>query len=464
MQAISVVDESLLRNFAPVDVSIDLGGLPSRIKANNIQLESSCGDADAFSFGNACASTVSMTIDGAYPDIQGERLILKWNVRYTQSYPLFWGTITNAEISAGKTTIRAGDVMATKGGEPMMISDRMRDHMTAGEGWIAVAAQLDCFYSQDDVDRLDPIGIVNGFSSLPDEVSISAVAGYLAGLVGCNAVIDRSGWLRLTGPSAAASGGTTFQSYAGGSSAQDHTFIVSGITMERRELVTVRAEDGSVSEEEQISVFSAGDGTLLVENPLADQTTADLAWDNLKDLSFLPGKYSFPQGIQVEPGDQIRVQTLEGYQPIVAMSVTHAIDGGVKTTASCGGWPDNGGTPGQINQALKTLSAEFARVRKLIAENAEIVNARIDNLRAEDIIAGRIRSEDFSVTEMPFIYPMVDKYPSSTLYPSDGEQIIKGFEIDFSSQIIRGSFASDVTDALDRRITAVEEILASLGY
>jgi hypothetical protein len=339
----------------------------------------------------------------------------------------------------------------------------MRDHMTAGEGWVAVAAQLDCFYSQDDVDRLDPIGIVNGFSSLPDEVSISAVAGYLAGLVGCNAVIDRSGWLRLTGPSAASSGVSTFQSYAGGSSADDHTFVVSGITMERKDLVTVRNEDGSFSQEEQISVFSAGDGTLLVENPLADQTTADLAWDNLNGLSFLPGRYSFPQGIQVEPGDQIRVQTLEGYQPIVAMSVTHAIDGGVKTTASCGGWPESGGTAGQINQALKTLSAEFARVRKLIAENAEIVNARIDNLRAEDIIAGRIRSEDFAVEAEPLWYPDTYWYPGSIMYSSGGDQIIKGFEIDFASQIIRGSFASDVTDDLDRRLTLVEDFIASLS-
>jgi hypothetical protein len=145
------------------------------------------------------------------------------------------------------------------------------------------------------------------------------------------------------------------------------------------------------------------------------------------------------------------------------MTVSHNIDGGVRTTAACGGWPESGGTAGQINQALNTLSAEFAKVRKLIAENAEIVNARIDNLRAEDIVAGRIRSEDFSVTEEPLIYPGELWFPGDRVFPRNGEQIIKGFEIDFAAQIIRGSFTSNVTDALDRRLTAVEEFIATLS-
>lgn len=463
MQIINVEDESLLRNYAPITLIVDIGGSPGNFHTNSIQLNSACGDEDAFSFGNACATTVSTTIDGVYPDIKDEVLRIRWSVRNTQSYSLFNGWVTQVEISAGKTTIRAGDAMIVRGGNPMYISDRMRDHMTAEEGWIAVASQLDCFYSQDDANRLSAIGILNGFSSLPEEVSISAVAGYLAGLVGCNAVIDREGYLRLTGPSAASQTGSTFQGYSGGNTTNDKMFEVSGITMERTDLVTVRAEDGSISQEEQLSVYSAGDGSLLVKNPLADQVTADLAWENLEGLSFQPGRYTFPQGLQVEPGDRVRVQTLEGYQSIVAMTVSHNIDGGVRTTAACGGWPESGGTAGQINQALKTLSAEFAKVRKLIAENAEIVNARIDNLRAEDIIAGRIRSEDFSVTEEPLIYPGELWFPGDRVFPRNGEQIIKGFEIDFAAQIIRGSFTSDVTDALDRRLTAVEEFIATLS-
>lgn len=464
MQAISSVDESLVRSFAPVNISAMLGASSENFRLGSVQIDTACGDADVFSFGNACATTISTTIDGVYPDLKDQRCILRWSVRNTQSYSLFKGWVTQAEVSAGKTAIRAGDAMAVRGGEPMYISDRMRDRMTAEEGWVAVAAQLDCYYSQDDADRLAPIGILNGFSNLPEAVSISAVAGYLAGLVGCNAVIDRDGWLRLTGPSAASQSYQTFQGYSGGNTTKGKMFEVTGISMERTDLIEVQAEDGTISQEEQISVYSAGDGSLLVQNPLCDQVTADLAWENLQELSFQPGRYSFPQGIQVEPGDRVRAQTLEGYQSIVAMTISHNIDGGVKTTAACGGWAESGGAAGQINQALKVLSAEFAKVRKLIAENAEIVNARINKLSAEDIVAGRIRSEDFSVTEVTPNYPMVNVYPGSDVFCLDGEMIIKGFEIDFASQIIRGSFTSDVTDNLDARLAAVEEYIESLKY
>lgn len=463
MQLISVEDEILLQKYAPIKISINLGGRTENIRSGNLQIDTRCGDSEVFSFGNACATTVRLVLDGVYSNVKGEWLRLTWCVRDEQTYPLFQGWVTNAEVSAGKTTIQAGDAMATKGGKAMMITDRMRDHMTGGEAWVAVASQLDCFYDLDDEDRLSKIGILNGFSGLPEGVSISAVAGYVAGLLGCNAAVDRSGTLRLIGPTATSQGYLTFQGYSGGNTTQDHFFAVSGITMERTDLVQVRGEDGTISEEEQISAYSAGDGTLLMENPLCDQSTVDLAWDNLQGLSFQPGKYSFPQGIQVEPGDRVRVQTLEGYQTTVAMSITHNIDGGVKTTVSCGGWPESNGATGQINKALQTLSAEFARVRKLIAENAEIVNARISNLRAEDIIAGRIRSEDFSVTEDSLIYPNELLFPAANVFPQNGELIIKGFEIDFSAQIIRGSFTSNVTDDLDRRLTAVEDFIASLG-
>ena len=463
MQPISSVDESLLLNYAPVKIGITIENQSEGLRSGNVQIDSMCGSADAFLFGNAGTSTLRMTLDGAFPNLRGKLVVLTWSVSDDQDYPLFRGWVTKSEVNSNKTTIQAGDTMLVQGSKPMMITERMRDHMTAGEGWVAVASQLDCHYVQEDADILDKIGILNGFSGLPEEVSISAVAGYLAGLIGANAVVDRSGVLRLTGPSAVSQSAVPFQGYSGGNTIQDQTFVVSGITMERTDLVQVRGDDGTVSEEEQISTYSAGDGTLLVTNPLCDQITTDLAWDNLQGLRFQPGRYSFPQGIQVELGDLVRVHTLEGYQTTAAMSVTHIIDGGVKTTTACGGWPEDGGTAGQINQALQSLAAEFARVRKLIAENAEIVNARISNLRAEDIIAGRIQSEDFSVTEDPLIYPGDALSPADSAFPKNGELIIKGFEIDFSAQIIRGSFTSDVTDSLDRRLTAVEQFIASLG-
>jgi hypothetical protein len=71
--------------------------------------------------------------------------------------------------------------------------------------------------------------------------------------------------------------------------------------------------------------------------------------------------------------------------------------------------------------------------------------------------------QDFSVTEDHLIYPNELWFPATNVYPRNGELIIKGFEIDFAAQTIRGSFTSNVTDDLDRRLTAVEEFIASLS-
>lgn len=77
-------------------------------------------------------------------------------------------------------------------------------------------------------------------------------------------------------------------------------------------------------------------------------------------------------------------------------------------------------------------------------------------LSADIIRAGQIRSTDFEVEELQEIYPAADLYPSAKTYPNNGEQIIRGFEIDFASGVIRGVFWSDSIAALEDRVLALE--------
>ena len=87
-------------------------------------------------------------------------------------------------------------------------------------------------------------------------------------------------------------------------------------------------------------------------------------------------------------------------------------------------------------------------------------------LNADLIRAGHIRSTDFEIGSSTMYYPGTDVYPSSTLYPSNGEEIVKGFEIDFESGVIRGAFWSEPIarlkeqiDDLDERLRVIEERL-----
>ena len=81
-------------------------------------------------------------------------------------------------------------------------------------------------------------------------------------------------------------------------------------------------------------------------------------------------------------------------------------------------------------------------------------------LSADIIRAGQIRSTDFEVEELQELYPAANLYPSATTYPNNGEQIIRGFEIDFESGVIRGVFWSDSIAALEDRVLTLETQLS----
>lgn len=83
-------------------------------------------------------------------------------------------------------------------------------------------------------------------------------------------------------------------------------------------------------------------------------------------------------------------------------------------------------------------------------------------ISADIIRAGYIRSTDFQLTEYEVLYPSDDLFPYDTAYPSNGEQIIRGFEIDFEHGIIRGVFWSEITDELTERVVQLESQVADL--
>jgi hypothetical protein len=77
---------------------------------------------------------------------------------------------------------------------------------------------------------------------------------------------------------------------------------------------------------------------------------------------------------------------------------------------------------------------------------------------SSDIIkAGVIRSTDYEVIDVKRIYPGDAVYPHATMYPNNGEEIVRGIEVNFETGVITGVFFSDVTDALAARIKALEQ-------
>lgn len=458
MQYVSKNVRALLARYAKITLAVYIDGSKTEAGVGACQLSASCGGADAFYFGNACASSVELSLAASIPEIKGKELLVTWAVDETEN-PLFVGKVYDAVVQAGRTSIEAWDAMYYGGSDAFVPSYEMLRDIDAFQAFSGIASAMGVSANPDVRDLLEGIIIKGGMGHLPEDTSNSAAAGYIAGLIGGNAMINRAGFLTVRKITQ-----TDFETepYAGGASAQGKDFYITGITLQREEIGVIKNEDGTTAEQERVSEFYAGDGTLMVNNPLADQNAAGRAYEALKSVVYRPGSYTFPGGLLLEPGDLFAVNSMDGKYTVAAVMLSMSFDGGVKTTVSCGGYAPEGGAQGAINQALATLYADFARLRTLVAENAQIVSARITNLTVDDIAAGRIRSTDFAVTELQEIYPGGNVYPASTIFPNNGEEIIRGFEIDFSSGVIRGVFWSEPVAALEARCLELENQISYL--
>lgn len=458
MQNVSDEVKALLAQYAKIALSVYVDGEKIDAGIGSFTLSSSCGSEDEFSFGNACATSLSMVVADVFRNLEGSRLQVKWSVNGPE-HPLFTGKAKNASVSGGRTTIEAWDDMFYGGSDAFVPSMELQSDVEASTAFEAVAIAMGVDVDPGALEMLSGIVIHGGIAHLPSETSNSAVAGYIAGLIGGNAWISRSGQLTIRQYTS-----IDFETepYSGGASTKGREYAVTGITLQREYTVSKIQEDGTSVEEGEVYEFGAGDGTLMVSNPLADQDAADRCFAILGDLVLQPGSYSFPGGLLLEPGDIFTLHSMDGSYTVAAVSLSMSFDGGVKTTVSCGGEPDRGGAAGQLNQALATLIADYARLRTLVAENASIVNAKITNLRVDDIVAGRIRSTDFESINLQQIYPESNIYPFDQIFPNNGEEIVRGLEIDFAKGEIRGVFFNQVTDQLEQRINDIERRLAAL--
>ena len=112
-------------------------------------------------------------------------------------------------------------------------------------------------------------------------------------------------------------------------------------------------------------------------------------------------------------------------------------------------------------EEIFNLLTDYGKSEAIYRENGEIyINAsfiKTGFISSDLIKAGKIRSTDFEATVAEKLYPDSTLYPGVLLYPNNGEEIIRGIEIDFGAGVIRGVFFSEVTDELEDRIEELEK-------
>ena len=220
------------------------------------------------------------------------------------------------------------------------------------------------------------------------------MVGYLAALVGCNALIGRDGKLALRWFSGSGQSYSPSDYYNAGLSIDGASTLA---CIQATVDVTTTDADGNTSV--TTNTYTAG-GTgvgISIQNPYMTQVILDTVWASIGGLAYTVGSCDIFHGLLVEPGDLVTITDKAGVAHTLAvMSLTMTIDGGCKTTLRATGesTTDAGAAmQGSLGGKVSQLVVDLAKVKQLIIEDVngvtKIYGGRIDtkSLFAQDITA-----------------------------------------------------------------------------
>lgn len=371
----------------------------------------------------------------------------------------FYITKRNKDYSSGLITLECYDAMLKAQQDYFQSEDEINPDewpRPMDEIVMAIAGRMGVPIDPRTVIRTDPQYVV----SAPENLTMIDVLGHIGAAHGGNWIITPAGMLRLV-PLTTAPDDTT-------EDALDVVAVLSKLTTGRQLIIS----GVSMSDDTGLNTYTAGDesGYVLTisANPYASQAICDDLYETYNGLIYNP--FTMDKAIYdpaAELGDPVRYNGL-------VYSVLSKEDATLNTTFRAGiQAPTNEELEDEYpylsnrEKDVNAIKDEINDLITIIADKASIADlyaiyAIINNLSADDIKTGIIRSSDYSVTVVPYLYPAQDLYPASDVYPSNGEQVLTGFAIDFSTGMIYGAFYSAQIDALQNTIDAIEKRLSAI--
>ena len=190
------------------------------------------------------------------------------------------------------------------------------------------------------------------------------MAGYMAALLGCHALIGPGDRLELGGYETTDCELTADDYYSGGFTCRDEDWTLTGVS------VTVPGE------EQQTLTAGTVEPNVSFSNPYMTQALLDSLWERWAGFSYRPGTVQLPDGVDICPGDVIAVTGSTGERYAFAvMEVQHSYDGGIKTTLTAYGAAEgDGGSSykGPATTAMERYAAEMATVKRLYAQSLTV--------------------------------------------------------------------------------------------
>ena len=379
--------DSLWRGAERKELSLTLNGTAVTGALLTLTVTASVnGEQPLLTVGNTCAKTVQMQFSGVQTGFLEGVLVLSAQSG-AEVLPLGNFAVTEAVTRGGQTTVTAMDAMG------VALAELYQPSLSgaAATAWAVlndVAAKAGVALS----------ARVSGYQSVLAGVSMASLAagytrrtvvGWIAGLCGCNAVIDRAGKLDFIWYSA--SGMTLHRAdcYEGMDEIQESNSVFS--------MLSVSVVDGNGNTQTLSPTSAEGTGA-LIENPFMTQARLDGLWSGIGGMTYRPAELSFLGDLRLDAGDLITLTLDDGTTcSVPVMSLTHTYDGGVTTHVTALGQGESAAAgvrnDGLLGGKLRSLSAEVAQLGALTVEDengvTKINGGRIDtdSLFAQNITA-----------------------------------------------------------------------------
>lgn len=227
----------------------------------------------------------------------------------------------------------------------------------------------------------------------PEGYTCREVLGYIAGLYGKFAVVNRTGQLELRWYAAA---GTVDFDRADEPEVAEYDFVVGKITC-------------AVDKETTLTAGSGPTG-IQCSNPLMTQTVLDAAFKGLNGFAYRPGTVSLRLGDpRIDPWDMLQI-TRDGESYLFpCMGLTHDFDGGIITEVTAAGVSQTEAEynyQGPTAQRLDRVYTELLMVRDLVADSVtvEYLQANYANLKDFTAVSGRVGKLEVDLGEFDQIF------------------------------------------------------------
>ena len=355
----------------------------------NCTYSASTGGSDALTIGSVTAAMVTLTINQevAWRD---KTIVVSVGAEVdgtTQYVPLGIFAVTDCKQAEGTTTITAYDAAYYALGGTYTPTVSSGATVAAVLSDVAAQCGLTLATLPAAASTTNVVGDLTG-------KTCRDMVGYLAALVGCNALIDRDGKLALRWFASSGQSYSPSDYYNAGLSI-DGTSTLACIQAE----VETTTTDGDGNTSVTTNAYTAG-GTgvgISIQNPYMTQVILDAVWASIGGLAYTVGSCDIFHGLLVEPGDLVTITDKAGVAHTLAvMSLTMTIDGGCKTTLRATGesTTDAGAAmQGSLGGKVSQLVVDLAKMKQLIIEGPDgvtrLYGGRIDtkSLFAQDITA-----------------------------------------------------------------------------